>query len=101
MRAIFRLKAELHAEMTEKGSIALTKNKMVRSAALALVLAVATVAPTVTSLKAAPRAGFAVQDDKNAQADKRAQAAKKYLEAKRLEDAGNLSAAVAAYKEAV
>jgi tetratricopeptide (TPR) repeat protein len=74
---------------------------MVRSAALALVLAVAPVAPTATSLKAAPRAGFAVQDDKNAQADKRAQAAKKYLEAKRLEDAGNLSAAVAAYKEAV
>ena len=77
--AVFRLKAELHAEMTEKGSIALTKNKMVRSAALALVLAVAPVAPTATSLKAAPRAGFAVQDDKNAQADKRAQAAKKYL----------------------
>lgn len=62
---------------------------MVRSAALALVLALATIA------------GFAAQDDKNTQADKRAQAAKKYLEAKRLEDSGNLSAAVAAYKEAV
>ncbi|HJQ23530.1 MAG TPA: tetratricopeptide repeat protein [Blastocatellia bacterium] len=67
----------------------MTKNIMVRSAALALVLALATIA------------GFAAQDDKNTQADKRAQAAKKYLEAKRLEDSGNLSAAVAAYKEAV
>ncbi|HKQ05906.1 MAG TPA: tetratricopeptide repeat protein [Blastocatellia bacterium] len=79
----------------------MTKNKMVRSAALALAIVVAPVAPMSASLKAAPRAGFAAQDSKDTQADKRAQAAKKYLEAKRLEDTGNLPAAVAAYKEAV
>jgi tetratricopeptide (TPR) repeat protein len=74
---------------------------MVRSAALALVLAAA---PLGAALKAAPAAGFAAQDAKDvktAQADKRALAAKKYLEAKRLEDAGNIPAAVSAYKEAV
>ncbi|MFL6215816.1 MAG: tetratricopeptide repeat protein [Blastocatellia bacterium] len=73
---------------------------MVRSAVVALALVVA---PLCVSLKAAPKAGFAAQDnkDKDTQADKRAQAAKKYLEAKRLEDAGNISAAVSAYKEAV
>jgi tetratricopeptide (TPR) repeat protein len=71
---------------------------MVRSAVVALALVVA---PFSASLKAAPAAGFAAQDNKDTQAEKRAQAAKKYLEAKRLEDAGNLSAAVAAYKEAV
>ena len=73
---------------------------MVRSAVVALALVVA---PLCVGLKAAPKAGFAAQDnkDKNTQADKRAQAAKKYLEAKRLEDAGNISAAVSAYKEAV
>src|SRR5581483_4037124 len=87
--------------MIEKGSLTLTKNKMVRSAALALAIVVAPVAPLSASLKAAPRAGFAAQDNKDTQADKRAQAAKKYLEAKRLEDTGNLPAAVAAYKEAV
>lgn len=71
---------------------------MVRSAVVALVLAVA---PLCAGLKAAPVAGFAAQDNKDTQADKRAQAAKKYLEAKRLEDAGNMPAAVAAYKEAI
>jgi tetratricopeptide (TPR) repeat protein len=74
---------------------------MVRSAVFALALAVAPVAPLSASLKAAPVAGFTAQDNKDAQADKRAQAAKKYLEAKRLEDAGNIPAAVSAYKEAV
>jgi len=76
----------------------LTKNIMVRSAVFALALAVA---PLSADLKAAPAAGFAAQDNKDAQADKRTQAAKKYLEAKRLEDSGNIPAAVAAYKEAV
>src|SRR5689334_21274417 len=71
---------------------------MVRSAVLALAFAVA---PLSASLKAAPAAGIAAQDNKDAQTDKRAQAAKKYLEAKRLEDSGNIPAAVAAYKEAV
>jgi tetratricopeptide (TPR) repeat protein len=85
----------------EKGSLALTKNIMVRSAVFALALAVAPVAPLSASMKAAPAAGFAAQDNKDAQTDKRAQAAKKYLEAKRLEDSGNIPAAVAAYKEAV
>jgi tetratricopeptide (TPR) repeat protein len=74
---------------------------MVRSAVLALVLAVAPFAPLGGDLKAAPRAISAAQDGKDGQADKRAQAAKKYLEAKRLEDTGNIPAAVAAYKEAV
>jgi tetratricopeptide (TPR) repeat protein len=41
------------------------------------------------------------QEKKDAPADKRAQALSKYLEAKRLEEAGNYSGAVAAYKEAV
>jgi tetratricopeptide (TPR) repeat protein len=69
---------------------------MVRSVVVAFALAL-----LCTGLKAAPVAGLAAQDNKDTPADKRAQAAKKYLEAKRLEDANNIPAAVAAYKEAV
>ena len=71
---------------------------MVSSTIVAFALALV---PLSAGLKAAPVAGLAAQDNKDTQADKRAQAAKKYLEAKRLEDAGNIPAAVAAYKEAV
>jgi tetratricopeptide (TPR) repeat protein len=75
----------------------LTKNLMVRVALAGLVLAAPiTVRPEPNRLQEKES-----KQTSEAQTDKRAQAAKKYLEAKRLEDAGNIPAAVAAYKEAV
>jgi tetratricopeptide (TPR) repeat protein len=89
---------------------------MAKSAALAFAFLIATGA----DMKLALGAGFAgatnqaapAQESKESKADnkqapdkqasdKQAQAAKKYLEAKRLEEAGNYSDAVAAYKEAI
>jgi tetratricopeptide (TPR) repeat protein len=78
---------------------------MAKSAAVAFALLIATGA----NMKLALGAGFAsatrqaapAQETKDSKADKQAQAAKKYLEAKRLEEAGNYSDAVAAYKEAI
>ncbi|MEK6285887.1 MAG: tetratricopeptide repeat protein [Acidobacteriota bacterium] len=73
-------------------------NKFTVSAALALMMALASAA----NVEWAFGAGFKAQDNKPAQsADKRADALKKYLEAQRLEQAGNYPGAVAAYKEAL
>jgi tetratricopeptide (TPR) repeat protein len=86
--------------------MALKKNSMVKSIALALALSItpASVAQSGADTKQAPAASPAVssQDNKSAQgADKRAEAARKYLEGKRLEESGNFPGAVAAYREAV
>src|SRR5262245_54529841 len=52
-------------------------------------------------VKEAPGANLRTQDKPAQAGDKRADALKKYLEAQRLEQAGNYSGAVAAYKEAL
>ena len=73
-------------------------NKFTASAALALAMTL-TGAANVGSVLGAD---FRVQENKDSQsADKRADALKKYLEAKRLDEAGNYTGAVAAYKEAL
>lgn len=87
------------------------KNWMVKGVVAALALSFAPASHFGATAKVAAAAGFAavVQDDKGAQTadkggqagDKRAQAARKYLEAKRLEENGNYSSAVTAYKEAI
>lgn len=60
---------------------------------------------TGANLKLALGAGFAgtpaAQEQKDSKAEKQGQAAKKYLEAKRLDESGDYSGAVAAYKEAI
>src|SRR5829696_7602022 len=82
---------------------------MVKSA-VGLILLIALVAGATAQgdAKSASGAGSAAtvggadQDNKSGQgADKRAEAAKKYLEGRRLEETGDFSRAVAAYKEAI
>ncbi len=77
---------------------------MVMSLAVMVALAMFGATFAQAALKSALGATFmaSTQDDKGKQAtDKRAEAAKKYLEGRRLEEAGNYSGAVAAYKEAI
>ena len=78
------------------------KNRMVMLGAL---LAALVFVGADAALGSAPVAGSAPHNqdkqEKKDGPDKRAQALSKYLEAKRLEEAGNYSGAVAAYKEAV
>jgi tetratricopeptide (TPR) repeat protein len=75
----------------------LRNNTVTVSAILVLVIALSGSANT----KPAPGATFRAQDKQTQNTDKRAEALKKYLEAQRLEQAGNYSGAVAAYKEAL
>src|ERR1043165_840479 len=89
--------------MTKKGSSLLIKNKLiVTSATLAFALSAmpqhSLKAQGLSLTRAAQQAAPAAQDNKS---DNRAKALKKYLEAQNYEQAGNYSAAVAAYKEAI
>ena len=80
-----------------KGAI-LRNKRFTAGAALALAMAL-TGAANVKSVSAV---GFRIQENKETQStDKRADALKKYLEAKRLDESGNYTGAVAAYKEAL
>ena len=74
---------------------------MVKGAVAAFALLLTTGANVRLALGAGFTGAAIAQDQKDSKADKQAQAARKYLEAKRLEESGNYSAAVAAYKEAI
>jgi len=77
------------------------RNNIIRTSEI-LALAIAVAVAMVVVAKPAAGASFKAQESKPAQGgDKRGDAMKKYLEAKRLDEAGNYSAAVAAYKEAL
>jgi len=78
-------------------NLILRNDKMATSAVLVLVMTLA----GSTNAKPAPGADFRAQDKQTQGTDKRAEALKKYLEAQRLEQAGNYSGAVSAYKEAL
>jgi tetratricopeptide (TPR) repeat protein len=98
--------------MDRKEAVTLTRIALNTFAAVALTLLmnapVALGASTNGVLKQALESGFGAQSPAGAQeskplqaTDSKGQALRKYLEAQRLEQAGNFSAAVASYKEAI
>jgi len=83
-------------DVTERKAT-LRNNTITVSAILVLMMTLAGSA----NAKPAPGAAFRAQDKQTQSTDKRAEALKKYLAAQRLEQAGNYSGAVSAYKEAL
>ncbi|HJZ66540.1 MAG TPA: tetratricopeptide repeat protein [Blastocatellia bacterium] len=83
-------------DVTERKAT-LRNNTITVSAILVLLMTLAGSA----NAKPAPGAAFRAQDKQTQSTDKRAEALKKYLAAQRLEQAGNYSGAVSAYKEAL
>lgn len=79
----------------------MTKNRKVMTGALVAALVLVGAQAVFGSADAGFGRNIQDKQDKKDGSDKRAQALNKYLEAKRLEEAGNYSGAVAAYKEAV